>query len=147
MNAVKRIFTTVVFAFLVAGMSNQVQAQGQQRQRPPQGQGQRPQVDAKKMLQEQMKWFKENFDLTVDQTKMIEEIQKADSEKRKQVMEAGLTPRDTEFREKMEGIDITRDAELKEILNSEQWTIFEKRKEEFKAIGRPERPQRQGKNG
>lgn len=149
MNSTRRIFTAMFAAFLIAGMTNLVQAQGQQRQRPQQGQGerQRPQIDTKKVLKEQMKWFSTNFELSDDQTKVIEEIHKKDVESKKAVMESGLTPRDSEFREKMEGLDITKAAELEEVLTKEQWELFEEKKEEYSKIGRPERPQRQGRNG
>lgn len=131
---------------LTLGTFQMVYAQGQ---RPPRGQGQteRPRIDVKEIVKKQMDWFGSNFELSEEQTNTIEEIHKNEAENKKVIMESGLNPRDTEFLEKMEGIDITKQAELKEVLTKEQWVVFEKKKEEYDKIGQPERSQRRGRNG
>lgn len=146
MKQMKRISLTTVLLLMVLGTFTTIFAQGQ---RPPRGQDrtERPQMDAEEIVKGQMKWFTTNFDLTEDQIKIIEEIHQSDSENRKIIMESGLSPRDSEFREKMEGINIKKEAELEEILTKEQWKVFVEKKEEYQKIGRPERPQRQGRNG
>lgn len=145
MKAAKLILTSFLFTFLAIGFVSQVQAQGQKRERP-QGreQGQRPQMDMKKVAEEQINWFKENFKLTDDQAKLIEEIHTADASKRKEIVESGLTPRDDKFREQMDAANIFKEAELQEVLTKEQWVTFEEKKEEYGAIGRPQRPRRNG---
>ncbi|GAB5408562.1 MAG: hypothetical protein BalsKO_09270 [Balneolaceae bacterium] len=146
MKQIKRISITAAIVLIALGTISTVYAQGQ---RAPKGQGkmEMPQIDSEKVVKEQMEWFAANFDLNDDQTKLIKEIHTNDAEMKKEVMKSGLTPRDSDFREQMEGIDTKKEAELEEVLTKEQWQAFTEKKEEYMKIGRPERPQRRGKNG
>lgn len=142
MKVLNRISVIMMIALFAIGMNTTVMAQGQ---RPPQGQGERnrmPKIDAKKIVSEQMKWFNSNMELSEDQAKKIEEIHVVDAQNKKTIMESGLTPRDDEFREKMAGMEILKEAELKDVLSEEQWAIFENKKDEYAKIGRPTRQQR-----
>lgn len=146
MKQIKRKSLIAILMLLTLGTAQTVFAQGQ---RPPRGQNQieRPQINVKEIVKVQMNWFDKNFELSEEQTDKIEEIHLTNAENRKAIMDSGLTPRDSEFIGKMEGIDITKYAELEEVLTNEQWAIFEKKKEEYTKLGQPERPQRRGKNG
>lgn len=144
MKTIKLILTSLLLAFLAVGTVNEAQAQGRNGERPQGRQGQRPQMDISKVVEMQTKWFDENFKFNDDQTKAIKEIHETDAVKRKELMDSGLTPRDEDFRKKMDSLNIFKEAELQEVLTKEQWAMFEEKKEEYYAIGRPERPRRNG---
>lgn len=140
MKATKMIFTSLMLAFLVLGTIGEAQAQNRERQQGRQGQ--RPQMDIAKVVEMQTKWFEENFEFTDEQIKQIKEIHDTDAAKRKELMDSGLSPRDEDFREKMDGLNIFKEAELEEVLSKEQWALFEEKKDEYNSIGRPQRPRR-----
>ena len=130
------------FVILAINLTTNLDIKAQQ-QRPPQSrQMQMPKIDPNKMMEDQLSWFTKNLNITEEQTTKIKTLQESEVAKRKEVMESGLTPRDENFRERMQVIDTQRDEELSKILTSDQWNIFEKKKEEFMAIGRPKRPTR-----
>ena len=108
----------------------------------PQGQRGMPQIDFKKIAEAQVAWFEENFELTEDQSKKITEIHTENAELRQEVFESGLSPRDEKFREQMEALNITMEANLQEALTEDQWKTFEEKKEEYAEISRPQRPRR-----
>lgn len=130
-----------VFLMVTLAISSSVNVQAQQR--PPQSrQMQMPKVDPSKVMEEQLSWLTKNLKITEEQATKIKALQLTETEQRKEVLASGLTPRSEDFREKMQGIDTQRDEELSKILTAEQWKTFEKKKEEFMAIGRPARPTR-----
>lgn len=142
MKVTKIILTSFLVAFFALGTVSEAQAQ--KRERPSGKQGQRPQMDIAKVVEMQTKWFEENFKFNDEQIKRIKEIHDTDATKRKELMDSGLSPRGDDFREKMDALNIFKEAELEEVLTREQWASFEEKKEDYYTIGKPQRPGRNG---